>query len=231
MNKSYLNIARGALTLVAAAVVTACSSESVTAPVLAHRISPVSGADAQVATVGTVLSSPVSVQVLDQNGAPLAGVSVQFHVVAGGGSVSAPSALTGVDGRASVSWTMGTVAGTDSLLVNTTNGVAIYVAATAIAGDAAALNKVSGDEQIVAPGASTDPFVVKAVDQYGNAVAGVTVSWISVSGGFLSANSTVTGSDGLAQISLTTDQPATYLVTAQLQSAANVSATFTAVSQ
>ena len=231
MTRSHLNITRSTLALVAAAVVTACSSESVTAPAKVHSITPVSGVSAWVGTVGTALPAPVRVQVLDQAGSPMAGVSVQFHVVAGGGSVDAASALTGADGRASVVWTLGTAAGADSLLVNTVEGVSTYITATAIAGEAAALNKVSGDEQIVAPGASTDPFIVKAVDQYGNAVAGVTVSWISVSGGFLSANSTVTGSDGLAQISLTTDQPATYTVTAQLQSAASATATFTAVSQ
>ena len=74
-------------------------------------ISIVSG-DAQVASAGAMLPVKLSVLVKDASGTALSGISVQFTVDSGGGSLSTTSASTGSNGIAvGGDWTLGTVAG------------------------------------------------------------------------------------------------------------------------
>ena len=57
-----------------------------------------------------------TVQVTDASGNPVVGVTVTFTVTAGGGSVTGGSSPTGLGGIAQVtSWTLGTVAGSNTL--------------------------------------------------------------------------------------------------------------------
>jgi hypothetical protein len=57
-------------------------------------------------------SAPLTVQVKDQDGDALSGVVVNYTIRSGAGSLSAPSATTNDDGRASVTFTAGTTTGT-----------------------------------------------------------------------------------------------------------------------
>jgi hypothetical protein len=57
-------------------------------------------------------SAPLTVQVKDQDGEPLSGVVVNYEIKSGAGSLSAPSATTNDDGKASVTFTAGTTTGT-----------------------------------------------------------------------------------------------------------------------
>ena len=77
-------------------------------PLVATTLSRVSGSG-QSAQVGNVLVNPLVVQVDDQNGNPLSGVSVAFSTT--GGTLSSPSATTGANGRASVTLTLPNTAG------------------------------------------------------------------------------------------------------------------------
>lgn len=56
-------------------------------------------------------SAPLTVQVKDQEGDPLGGVVVNYEIKSGAGSLSATSATTNGDGRASVTFTAGTTTG------------------------------------------------------------------------------------------------------------------------
>ena len=70
-------------------------------------VEPVSG-DGQAARAGTTLPLPLTLRVLDELKKPAAGIAVVFSVAAGGGSITpATTQYTGVDGMASVLWTMG----------------------------------------------------------------------------------------------------------------------------
>ena len=73
--------------------------------------------DAQSAAVATNVAVAPQIRVLDIMGAPIANIAVNFTVVAGGGSISSGTAVTDGSGLASVSWTMGTVSGSQSILV------------------------------------------------------------------------------------------------------------------
>jgi hypothetical protein len=65
--------------------------------------------DNQIGTVGTALSNPLIVQVKDGAGNPQSGVTVNFAVTSGGGSVSPTSAVTAANGQASTVLTLGAI--------------------------------------------------------------------------------------------------------------------------
>jgi hypothetical protein len=56
---------------------------------------------------GFETAEPIAVKVTDNSNNPIAGEPVTFSVVAGGGSVNAPTVTTGSDGIAHTSWTVG----------------------------------------------------------------------------------------------------------------------------
>jgi hypothetical protein len=67
-------------------------------------LSRVSG-DSQTATMGTRLANPLVVRVADAKGTPMTGVTVNWAVAAGSGSIPATSA-TNASGQASAQWTL-----------------------------------------------------------------------------------------------------------------------------
>ncbi|MEP6991748.1 MAG: Ig-like domain-containing protein [bacterium] len=206
----------------------ACSSSNSTAPgANAAAIVAVSASNVLVGTVGQDLATPVSIKVVDASGAPVAGAMVSWAIESGGGSISITSLPTDSLGIASVDWTLGTVAGTDSLKASVNGLTSLVLGATANPDAVASLVKVSGDGQTIASG-STAQFVVKAVDQYGNAVPGVPVTWMAETGGVLGTTTTVTGIDGIAQNTLAPDQSTTYDVLAEVQNDAAIETQFTA---
>ncbi|MGH7520311.1 MAG: Ig-like domain-containing protein, partial [Gemmatimonadales bacterium] len=76
----------------------------------------VSAGNNQVGAAGTALAESLAVIVRDQSGEPLAGVTVTFTVLAGGGSVSPTSRATGADGIAKTRRTLGSIAGAQTAL-------------------------------------------------------------------------------------------------------------------
>lgn len=80
----------------------------------------VSSGDAQSGPRGQSLASPVVALVADQHGNPVAGQSVTFGVTGGGGSVDPTVATTGEDGTAGTTWTLGAVAGANTLTASVT---------------------------------------------------------------------------------------------------------------
>ena len=80
---------------------------------VATTLVKVSG-DNQTGGVSTALPNPFVVEVRDQNGDGLSGVTVTFVVTVGGGTLSDTSVTTGADGRASSTLTLGSTAGTNT---------------------------------------------------------------------------------------------------------------------
>ncbi len=72
--------------------------------------------DAQSQAAGSAVAIAPAISVKDAGGAGIAGVSVTFSVLTGGGAVATGTALTSATGIATPgSWTLGTVAGANSL--------------------------------------------------------------------------------------------------------------------
>jgi len=139
----------------------------------------------QLATVGTALLTRPAVQLKDVLGNPVAGATVTFAVSGGGGSLTGATQLTNATGIATVgSWTLGTIAGANTLTVSAPGVTPVAFTATALAGAAASITKVAGDLQSAIVNTLV-PIVpqVRIVDQHGNPVPGTGVSAAVASGG------------------------------------------------
>ncbi len=223
---SRLSLALAALLVIGAS---ACSDNSNTTTALTATTIQVSAAtNAQTGVVGTALAQPVAVIVADQNGAPLAGATVNWAVTAGGGSVASATSVTDASGNATVVWTLGQTVGTDTLTASIAGGANAIITATATAGTASAVHVTSADTLTVTAGTTTAPLVVKVVDQFGNPISGATVTWAVTGGGTLSATTSTTDATGSTQVTLTTAAtPGSYTVTASTGSLTPVTFTIT----
>lgn len=205
-----VNPATGLVTAVANgnAQVTATSgtlnspAANVTVAQAAASLQKVSG-DAQTDTAGQQLPTPLTAQVNDALGGPAAGITVNFVVAQGGGTLSAPSGVTAANGRASVSWTIGTAAGaTQTVTVSAAGTSSVSFGATAVAGAPANVTVQAGDAQ-TSPSGLPVPVApaVLVRDQFNNAVAGAAVAFaVGLGGGSLTGGSQTTNASGIATV-------------------------------
>lgn len=161
-----------ALSLACGNAETVNEPREVTDPVIGPvaRLLVVAG-DGQTDTVGRQLTQPVTVKVTDTASKPVPGQVVNFVVTVGGGSVFAGAASTDSAGLAADRWTLGTIAGNQTLEIRAvrSDGTPIVfgtVTATAIAGqvDTASLEPVVG---FVGETAIVQPRVT---DRFGNPI-------------------------------------------------------------
>jgi hypothetical protein len=172
----------------------------------------VTSGNAQSGTVGTTLPLPIVVRVRDayNNGVP--GIPVNFADGGVGGSFSANPVTTGSAGTATVSYTLPTVA--RSITVKATySTLSVNIGEKSVAGSPATQSILSGNNQTAHPSSLlSKPLVVKVVDQYGNAVSGVSVAFDDGgAGGTLSAPTATTSASGQDSVTYTTP-PQTGLV-------------------
>ena len=160
----------------------------------------VQAGDAQTDTVGRALPVPLRVLVQDHRTPPqpLAAVLVTWSLSAGSGLITTRSE-TDSTGVASATWTLGPVAGIQTAHASVAGADAAFTA-TALPGSPAQATK-RGDRQIGAAGAQLPAaYGVLVVDEFGNAVPGVAVSWtVTAGGGSLSTTSSETGATGIAE--------------------------------
>ncbi|NIR44563.1 MAG: hypothetical protein GWN99_09740 [Gemmatimonadetes bacterium] len=163
----------------------------------------VSGGNQRIIVDGTLMQ-PFVVEVRDQNGDGLAGVTVEWAVTAGGGTLSASSSTTGSDGRASVTLTAGSSEGTSTVTASVAE-VSTSVAFTATAVAPAMISINSGNNQTARTGVPlADPLSVTVTASDAGPVPGATVDWmVTTGGGSLEQASTTTGINGMASNDLT----------------------------
>ena len=165
----------------------------------ASKIQRVSG-DGQRAPIGSELQDPLIVLVTDGFGNPVAGVAVEW--TAEKGSVDPGSTLTGADGRAVTTWSLGSSVGQQTATATSADleGSPLVFTATAASGDADRLERDSGSGQSAHAGAELeDPLVVRLVDRDGNGVSGRAVSWVvATGGGSVSSENSTTDDNGRA---------------------------------
>jgi subtilisin family serine protease len=159
--------------------------------------------DAQTAAVGEVLGVNPRVQVRDALSKPIADRDISFQVSSGGGSVSASSVKTDTEGKAEISWQLGTDASTDQALVASVDGFSLEFTATARPGPPFAVTAQGGDEQTgYALEALDDPLVAVVSDRYGNLLEGLEVIWSTPEGhGSVSPAKMVTDTAGSVEVS------------------------------
>lgn len=153
---------------------------------------------------GTVFSeTPVApqVQILDAKGKGIAGLRVRWRVGPNSGGVGNDSTQTDATGVArSGGWTLGTVAGTQTLTA-TADGVSpITFTAQVAAGPAAALVRLSPTTQQATVNTNVpSPPSVRAEDVFGNVVTGVVVDFsVATGGGSMEGAQRTTDQNGVA---------------------------------
>jgi adhesin/invasin len=197
------------------------------------KISVVSG-DGQTGTVGQPLGQPIVVAVTDPENRPVEGIEVAFVVPAGATIAPNDTVVTGADGRATVTYTLSTSSG-DQIVearakpVVASSSLTTTFTAKAMPEAAAALVLAGGDGQRgEVSTALADSLAVRAVDPFGNGVAGVEVVW-EADGGSVSAGSVTTGTDGRSAVQRTLgDQPGSYGTTATASGLTGSPVSFTA---
>jgi adhesin/invasin len=153
---------------------------------------------------GQTVGTPPSVKVTDDAGIPAANVIITFAIGSGGGTITGPTATTNSSGIATVgSWTLGPVAGPNSLIATSPDlpGVSVTFQANGAVGPAAIITAFAGNNQTgTAGGLIPTPPSVKVTDANGNVVAGFTVTFTPGSGsGTVSGGSAVTDGSGIAR--------------------------------
>jgi leishmanolysin len=161
--------------------------------------------DFQTGAVGAELPQPIAARVTDSLGTGIAGVPVTFAVTQGGGAVSSGTAVTTGTGIATVSWTLGTVAGAQqALTASIADGTlpALAFTASAIAGPAASVELQAGNGQ-TAPQGTALPVApaVLVHDGYGNVKRGARVTFaVTGGGGVVTGALQNTDADGVAAV-------------------------------
>ena len=152
-----------------------------------------------VASAGTLATVIPTVTLNDANGRGIANVYVHF-VATGGGKPVNDSSKTNSSGLAtSGGWTLGTGAGTQ-LLTATASGFSVTFTAQVGAGAVSSLVRLTTDPQTGVVGTTVaSPPSVRAVDQYGNPVAGVVVTFSVINNaGTITGSTKTTDVNGLA---------------------------------
>jgi hypothetical protein len=176
------------------------------------QVRAVSG-NRQQGVIGTTLPQPLVVQLLDATGAPAVGRSVAFQLRGNNGSLGSAGRVavvtTDATGRASVSFTLGTRAGSATQVATATAagfaGPAVFTAG-ASPGPAALLVVDSGDQQVGVAGQQLPRPLVAVVTDWGfNRLSGIAVDLGVTKGQGRFA-------DGLATLTATSDSDGRVIV-------------------
>jgi hypothetical protein len=158
----------------------------------------------QSGTVGTTLPLPIVVKAKNASGKLVSGAPITFTDSGLGGTFSPNPAISGSTGQASTTFTLPTIA--KSFAVNAADGsVSVNITEISVAGPAATLGIVSGNNQQGMPGKSLlNKLVVQVTDQYKNPLSGITVTFTdNGAGGTFSSTTPVTGTNGEASVTYT----------------------------
>jgi hypothetical protein len=131
----------------------------------------------QTGTIGEELEQPLVVEARDALGNPVIGVPVTWTPDEGDGSAAPPTSLTGLNGQASTTWTLGPDVGEQGLTASA-DGLAnsVRFTANAQAGDvSASLSSVSADPDtdVTADGETASEVTVQLRDSEGNPIGGL----------------------------------------------------------
>ncbi len=160
--------------------------------------------NAQRDTVGRLLTRRLVVRVTDSLGNGVAGAAVRWRRVAGTGQLSDSTASADATGRAGDGYTLGSTAGTDTIVAVLAADTSLRVrfSETGIAGAPASIVRVAGDGLAVSGGGVVPVApTVKVTDAHGNGDAGIPVSFaVTAGGGSVTGAAATTDSTGRASV-------------------------------
>jgi hypothetical protein len=154
--------------------------------------------------------------VTDATGTPVAGVTVTFAVATGAGSITGATAVSDSTGTATVgSWTLGTVAGSNTLTATAAGltGSPVTFTATGTAGAATQLLVVTSASGAAAGSAFTTQPVIQLKDVYGNITTQGTITMTVSAGATVVGTSTVAAASGFTNVGITGTADSSYTLT------------------
>ena len=158
------------------------------------------GGDGQQGTVGQVVSQPLVVRLTDQFVNPIAGATIEWEVVSGGGTVTSSSSVTDAAGQGRIGWTFGNAPGAQEVGARFPGLASVTFLGHANVGAPSGLAIVGGNGQTGVVG-STLPqaLVVRLTDAFGNPIGNSTVNFTIASGGGSVTPSASTDANGEAR--------------------------------
>lgn len=142
------------------------------------------GGNDQSATIGSSLTNPFVVEVLDARGRPVGGQTVAWAVVEGNGTLSTPSAVTNASGEARTFLQVGSTPGSQRVRASLGALTPVNFTATALPRPATQVIALSGSGQSAIGGALLpQPLIARILDATGGVVPGATVTFSVTSGG------------------------------------------------
>jgi hypothetical protein len=176
---------------------------------LPSQIEVVSGSE-QSGLVGTVLGTPIVVELRAADKLPVPGHQVDFAISSGGGSLSVLRTTTDANGRASTILTLGLLPGLNVVSVSAPGVPAITVTATATLGLPAVLDVLDASLLSITDSAAANIAsallpAITLTDAVGNVLSGIPVTFQLLGDGSLNGTlsrqvSVLTGSDGVAAL-------------------------------
>ncbi|MEO5824469.1 MAG: hypothetical protein ABIR59_01125 [Gemmatimonadales bacterium] len=194
-----------AIATVSLTALVACGGSEPAGPITPGALTPAAisavSSPSLTGTAGVAVPTPPTVKVTASSGAAIAGVTVTFAVRSGGGSLIGNTVSTDAGGVAAVgSWTLGTVAGPNTMTATVIGLPSVTFTAAGMSGSPSALTRVAGDSQSASVGTAVGAAPsARVVDANGNPVAGVSVVFAVMSGGgSVSGPTQVTNVSGVA---------------------------------
>lgn len=201
INVTNIGPGPGPVTITATRGDSAASSVQFTLTVNIADFQLVSGNN-QTTRVDTAAAAPLVVRTL-VNGAPQAGIAVQWQVVSGLATVASGTSTSDASGLANMTVTGGSFPGNVTVLARRADAPHLTQSFSLTVVELRGLDVVSGDGQSGAQlAALPTPLVVLATDD-GLPEAGVTLFWSASPGTVLSTTSTVTDAAGEANVTVT----------------------------
>ena len=145
------------------------------------------GGNSQTATVGTALSTPLTVVVTDASGKRVSGARIDWDAGVGAGTASPSSSTTNSDGVAQTTWTLGTVSGPLRLTAQVNGLTPIVFTATAMPGPSASV--VTTPHRVFLAQGDTIRLRATARDQFGTDVTGQTATFSALESGIATVSS------------------------------------------
>lgn len=181
---------------------------TVTFTAFASVLVTIRSGDSQTAEVAQSVGQLPTVAVRDAAGHPVAGLTVQWAVTAGGGSASAVETTTDSSGEASTSWLLGPTVGTRAHALRASvqySQAATFTASGVLT--AGTLSVIRGDRQSGFPRLQVPvapAVLVTTPGPSGVPVKGVVVHWeVAAGGGTITLPATTTSTDGTAAVGWT----------------------------
>lgn len=158
--------------------------------------------DGQTTAAGADVPVSPEVKVTDGFGNPVEGVTVDFAVTSGGGSITGATPVTSTSGLAAVgSWTLGDAPGDNTLDATVTGAGTVTFTATGVAG-ASNIAKQAGDGQTAEVNTAVPVApTVELTDAMGNPVQGQEVVFeVTSGGGSITGDTALSDASGLASV-------------------------------